>query len=247
MLINKIKPKHLRLTQCCRRSVSSVQEYLICKLDAPALENLYVDIVARPPITIPSLSRFISNLVPRVTARNEARLSLIERLFCVEILPVVSNDTSFWTIYGDSPRLRFCIHYDDWVPHLPTLMATIPAICQPFAPALSHVDTLFIECGDFINQDEPVVEVPYTEGWDAVLALFPNTTDLDVEASERRDVLQALQRPSDVMLLPNLKTITFPHTSRRIYNLLSEVRPLLDARRAVGRLVNVCHRYNPSW
>ncbi|KAI0258626.1 hypothetical protein BC834DRAFT_974977 [Gloeopeniophorella convolvens] len=159
----KTPTSHPVLSEMSFLGTSALFEYFICKVDAPALEILYVNIVDRPPITIPSLSRFINNLVPRVTG-NEARVRLTESLLCVETPPLVFDDATFLTIHGDHPRIRFCIHYDDWIPHLPTLMATVPAICKPFTPALSHVESLFIECGDFINHEEPWVEVPYAEG-----------------------------------------------------------------------------------
>ncbi|KAI0258967.1 hypothetical protein BC834DRAFT_1045589 [Gloeopeniophorella convolvens] len=242
----KTSASHPVLSEISFLVTSALFEYFIYKLDAPALELLSVDIIDRPPITIPSLSRFMSNLVPRITVRNEAHVSLTERALCVETRPLVfDNGSNLTTVHGDRLRTHLSIIYNDWFPHLPTLMATILAICQPFAPALVHVDSLFIRCDDFIDHEEPWVEVPYAEGWDMVFAFFPNTTALDVEINDRRDVLQALQGPSDAVLLPNLETITFLQNSHRQYDPLLVLQPLLDARSAVGRHIKVWHRFRP--
>ncbi|KAI0258973.1 hypothetical protein BC834DRAFT_908770 [Gloeopeniophorella convolvens] len=214
-------------------------EVLLQRIDAPGIIRLEVNLeLEHPSATVPSLLRFICHS-PKTHTPACTRIAICEGRHS-------SINAYLWHPYLS--RVSIGLNHVRSV-DLGTSMASVAAVCQSLAPALSTASRLSMESGPHHSTKDPWLRfLHHVEEWRSILATFSKATELVVESIHAMAVSRALQQPSGHELLPNLRDLEIGfYTGDALgpSDVSAELEPVIAARNAGATpYVEVCYKEN---
>ncbi|KAI0258971.1 hypothetical protein BC834DRAFT_668488 [Gloeopeniophorella convolvens] len=219
-------------------------EALSQKIDAPGLMRLDAHLydLEHPPVTVPSLLRFVCHSPNLHVPDAAARVDISESHSSISIhqcRPYRGRGASIWIDLDHVPSVDLGVS-----------IASVIASCQSLEPALIARRLRIASGHPYYTAKDPWLQfLHHVEEWHSLLAMFPRVTNATVENIHALAVCRTLQQPSGYELLPDLRDleiIFYTDDALGPPDVSVELEPVISERNS-GAAQNVNVSYKENW